>query len=69
MLQSDKMGYYNLLMSNEAAWEIINQLGSQDCLHFIDMNPLLTGAGNLSFISARPFHKKVKRCDDLLMKI
>jgi hypothetical protein len=67
------MGYYKLLMSNEAAWEIINQVGGQDCLHFIDMNPQLSGAGIYFTLNincpARPFQKKVKRCDDLLMKI
>ena len=40
------MGYYNLVMSREASWEIINKLGNIDCLHFIDMNPDIAFNGN-----------------------
>jgi hypothetical protein len=32
MLRSEKMGFYNLVMSKEAAWNIMNKLGSIDCL-------------------------------------
>ncbi len=39
MIRSEKMGYYNLVMSREASWEILNRLGSIDCLHFQDLQP------------------------------
>jgi hypothetical protein len=39
------MGYYNLVMSREAAWEIINRLGNIDSLHFQDMLPELMHTG------------------------
>lgn len=45
MLRSQKMGYYNLVMSREAAWEIINRLGNIDSLHFQDMLPELMHTG------------------------
>jgi hypothetical protein len=32
MLRSEKMGFYNLVMSKEAAWNIMNKLGTIDCL-------------------------------------
>lgn len=34
MIRSEKMGFYNLVMSRESAWEIINRIGSIDALHF-----------------------------------
>ena len=37
MFRSEKMGYYNLVMSREGAWEILNELGEISSLHFIDM--------------------------------
>ena len=37
MFRSEKMGFYNLVMSREDAWEILNELGEIASLHFIDM--------------------------------
>ena len=32
MIRSEKMGYYNLVMSREAAWDIMNYIGTMNCL-------------------------------------
>ena len=37
MFRSEKMGFYNLVMSRESAWYLLNELGSMSNLHFIDM--------------------------------
>lgn len=31
------MGYYNLVMPSDYAWDILNTVGELDALHFIDM--------------------------------
>jgi len=31
------MGYYNLVMPEGYAWDILNAVGELDALHFIDM--------------------------------
>lgn len=56
------MGYYNLIMPRESAWEILNELGDKSCLHIVDPDPNLP-------LHNRPFANYVKRCDDTLIKI
>jgi V-type H+-transporting ATPase subunit a len=60
--RSEKMGYYNIVLSRENAWEILNDFGEIDALHFIDQDPL---TGNF----ARPFANYVKRCDEISLKL
>ena len=37
LLRSEKMGYYNIVMTHENAWQILNELGKIDSVHFLDM--------------------------------
>jgi len=36
MFRSQKMGYYNLIMPRESAWEILNELGKKGRIQFED---------------------------------
>ncbi len=40
MFRSRTMGYYQVILPHESAWEILNELGELDCLHFVDHDPL-----------------------------
>jgi len=62
MFRSDRMGYYNLIMPREYAWEVLNELGNLDCLQFIDQNSHETAFN-------RPYSGYIKRCEDLEAKI
>jgi V-type H+-transporting ATPase subunit a len=48
------MKYYNLVIPRESAWEVMNQLGDLECLHFVDYDP------SLPMIN-RPFANYIKR--------
>ena len=39
IFRSKTMGYYNLVMPRESSWEILNEIGNLDSLHFIDQSP------------------------------
>jgi V-type H+-transporting ATPase subunit a len=56
------MGYYKLIIPRESAWNVMNELGELDCIHFVDYDPTLP-------MINRPFANYVKRCDDLLVKL
>jgi V-type H+-transporting ATPase subunit a len=43
------MGYYNLVMSRESAWECLNELGELNALHFIEMDPDASIISKISF--------------------
>ncbi len=62
MLRSVDMRYYNMIMPRESAWHILNQIGTMDTVHFVDMQSEM---GNFN----RPFYNQVKRCEDLLTKV
>jgi len=62
MFRSEDMNLYNLIMPRESAWHILNQLGTIDCVHFVDMQ---SDMGNFN----RPFYSQVKRCEDMLAKL
>ena len=36
LFRSEEMGYYNVVIPRESAWDVLNVLGELDCLHFID---------------------------------
>jgi len=36
MLRSETMGYYNLMLPRESAWDILNKIGESNRLHFVD---------------------------------
>ncbi len=54
MFRSNSMKYYNLIISRESAWEVLNQLGDLEALHFVDYDPSLP-------IINRPFANYIKR--------
>jgi len=62
MFRSDRMGYYTLHMPREYAWEVITELGSLDCLQFVDQNSNETGFH-------RPYTNYIRRCEDLEAKV
>ena len=62
LFRSDPMGYYNLSMPRENAWEILNDLGELDCLQFIDLN-------THEAIFSRAYSNYIKRCDEMENKI
>jgi len=53
------MGYYNIIMPAESAWEIINLLGELGSVEFAD---LLSD----EFLLNRPFISNIKRCEEML---
>lgn len=52
------MGYYQLLMPSESAWEILSVLGDISSLHIIDDNP--------QPLINRRFANYIKRCEEVL---
>lgn len=62
MFRSNLMGYYNLIMPRESAWDIFNALGMLGCVEIVDYDPTIPQVN-------RPFANYVKRCDDLLLHI
>lgn len=57
-VRSEDVHYCNLMMPRENAWDVLNELGHLDALHFIDHD-------NYS----RPFANFVKRCDDIRTRL
>jgi len=37
--RSEKMGSYVLLLQRESAWDILNEIGEMDAIHFEDYDP------------------------------
>lgn len=62
MFRSQAMGYYNLIIPRESAWEIMNRLGELGALHFVDLNK---NNGAL----AQDLVKPMKRCDEIENKL
>lgn len=58
LFRSERMGYYNLVMPRESAWDVLNELGEKSCLEFIDQNPNDPAFG-------RPFSNIIKRCEEV----
>lgn len=58
LFRSERMGYYNLVMPRESAWDVLNELGEKSCLEFIDQNPNEPAFG-------RPFSNTIKRCEEI----
>lgn len=52
--RSQSMGYYNLVVPRESAWNVMNELADLDCLHFLDYDPSLP-------MLNRPFANYIKR--------
>lgn len=52
--RSKPMKYYNLLVPRESAWEVMNELGGIDSIHFVDYDPTLP-------MINRPFANYIKR--------
>ncbi len=63
MFRSEKMGFYDLVMPRESAWEILNELGEISALHFVDYDP----ENSAQFL--RPFSNQIKRCEEALQKL
>lgn len=36
MIRSEKMGHYKLVLSKDAAWAILNKIGTMKCLQLED---------------------------------
>ena len=62
LFRSDRMGYYNIVMPRESAWEIMNELGEVSSLQFVDLN-------EHEQVFARPYSTYVKRCEEMEIKI
>ncbi|CAK56023.1 unnamed protein product (macronuclear) [Paramecium tetraurelia] len=62
MFRSQEMSYFQLVMPQDSAWTIMDQLGYLSKVEIIDHNR------NEALIN-RPFANYVKRCDDLMVKI
>jgi len=37
-LRSNNMRLYSIVYKKDDDWETVNELGKQDCLHFVDLN-------------------------------
>lgn len=57
-LRSQDIHYCNLMMPRENAWDILNELGHLNALHFIDQDEY-----------SRPFANFIKRCDETLVRL
>ncbi|EAR98594.1 V-ATPase A subunit 9-2 isotype of the V0 sector (macronuclear) [Tetrahymena thermophila SB210] len=62
MLRSEKMSLHCLLMPRESAWEVLNDLGTLDKVHFVDCEEDVPQFN-------RPFYQQVRRCDESLQKL
>jgi V-type H+-transporting ATPase subunit a len=58
IFRSETMGYYQLILPRESAWEILSELGDTSTLHYIDDNPLP--------LINRPFANYIKRCEEVI---
>jgi len=36
LLRSDTMGYFNIVIPRESAWEVLNELGNVESVEFLD---------------------------------
>jgi V-type H+-transporting ATPase subunit a len=52
------MGYFQLIMPRENAWEILNDLGEANAIEFVDRDP-----DEAHFV--RPFAAQIKRCEEI----
>lgn len=57
LFRSEDMALYEISIPKDDAWDIMNQLGQLDCMHFIDLNK------NEQVFALR-FANLIKRCDD-----
>ncbi len=39
LFRSEEMGLYDLIIPKESAWDILNELGEINGVHFIDQEP------------------------------
>lgn len=62
LFRSERMGYYNIVMSRENAWDIMNEIGELGVVQFVDLN-------EHEQILTRPYSSQIKRCEDLELKI
>jgi V-type H+-transporting ATPase subunit a len=58
LFRSERMGYFQLIMPRENAWEILNDLGEASAMQFVDRDP-----DEIAF--TRPFAAQVKRCEEI----
>ncbi|KAL4453720.1 hypothetical protein ABPG74_009616 [Tetrahymena malaccensis] len=58
LFRSEDMEYCRIVLPRESAWETLNELGKNDCIHQIDTDSHLPNI-------ARPFHNQIKRCDEI----
>ncbi len=56
------MGLYSIILSKDYAWEIMDEIGKKNALHFIDLN-------QKGQVYARPYASCIKRCDEAERKI
>lgn len=62
IFRSEDMSLYEISIAKDHYWEIMNELGKLECMHFVDLNEH-EQPFNLYFASW------VKRCDDTLRRI
>jgi V-type H+-transporting ATPase subunit a len=62
LFRSERMGYYNIVMPRESAWEIMNEIGELSALQFVDLN-------EHEQTLTRPYSSHIKRCEELELKI
>lgn len=60
--RSEEMELYSLILSKDYAWEVMDELGKKNALHFIDLN-LKGQAYN------KPYLMCIKRCDETERRI
>ena len=62
LFRSERMGYYNLAMPRESAWEIMNALGQKNTCQFEDLNK------NVQEYN-RPYTGYIQRCEKMEKKL
>lgn len=68
--RSKPMKYYNLLIPRESAWDVMNELGALESIHFVDYDTTLPMINRPFANYIKRFHTIVYfRCDDTLNKI
>jgi V-type H+-transporting ATPase subunit a len=62
LFRSEPLELYTLLVTRESAYDILNALGQQTWIHFVDSQPD-------EMIMNRPFYNELKQCEEVMRKL
>ena len=62
LFRSEEMGLFSINILKDSAWEVMEELGKLDILHFVDLNTSVQ-------IISRTFSQVIRRCDETERRI